>query len=261
MNTAASSARSRSASSKTTNGDLPPSSMLNFFRPASLTMRLPVAVEPVNEIARTSGCAHQRLAGLLAVAVHDVQHAGGNARFQRQFAQPRGGQRRQLAHLQHRGVAEREAGRDLPGGRHERHVPRRDQRAHADRMEQRVVQVRVGRVGVAVDAHAHLGEVRRSCRPRAAPVACRSARSPGRCRWSRSARDLGHVRRDQVAELANQLRALRRGHAGPLRERRLRGRDGGIHFRFAADWRPRPALPAWRGSRSRNSRGRRPPCR
>jgi hypothetical protein len=55
MNTAASSARSRSASSKITNGLLPPSSMLNFFRPACCTMRLPVAVEPVNEIARTSG--------------------------------------------------------------------------------------------------------------------------------------------------------------------------------------------------------------
>ena len=55
MNSAASSARSRSASSKTTKGDLPPSSMLNFFRPACLTMRLPVAVQPVNEMARTSG--------------------------------------------------------------------------------------------------------------------------------------------------------------------------------------------------------------
>ncbi len=35
---------------------LPASSMLNFLRPAALMMRLPVAVEPVNEIARTSGC-------------------------------------------------------------------------------------------------------------------------------------------------------------------------------------------------------------
>ena len=58
MKIAASSARSRSASSKITNGLLPPSSMLNFFRPAVLTMRLPVAVEPVNEMARTSGRAH-----------------------------------------------------------------------------------------------------------------------------------------------------------------------------------------------------------
>ncbi len=58
MKTAASSARSRSASSKITKGLLPPSSMLNFFSPAACTMRLPVTVEPVKEMARTSGCAH-----------------------------------------------------------------------------------------------------------------------------------------------------------------------------------------------------------
>ena len=58
MNTAASSARSKSASSKTTKGLLPPSSMLNFFKPAACTMRCPVAVEPVKLIARTSRWAH-----------------------------------------------------------------------------------------------------------------------------------------------------------------------------------------------------------
>ena len=55
MNTAASSARSWSASSKTMNGDFPPSSMENFLSPARDTILLPVAVLPVNEIARTSG--------------------------------------------------------------------------------------------------------------------------------------------------------------------------------------------------------------
>ena len=58
MKTAASSARARSASSKITNGLLPPSSMLNFFSPAACTMRWPVSVEPVKEIARTSGWRH-----------------------------------------------------------------------------------------------------------------------------------------------------------------------------------------------------------
>ena len=56
MNSAASSERAGSASANTTQGLLPPSSMLNFFSPAPRTMRLPVAVEPVKEIARTSGC-------------------------------------------------------------------------------------------------------------------------------------------------------------------------------------------------------------
>src|SRR5258706_14577220 len=59
MNTAASSARDRSASSNTTKGLLPPNSMENFLRPDAFTMRFPVAVEPVKEIARTSGCRHK----------------------------------------------------------------------------------------------------------------------------------------------------------------------------------------------------------
>ena len=56
MKSAASSARERSASSNTTNGLLPPSSILNFLSPAPLMIRFPVTVEPVKEIARTCGC-------------------------------------------------------------------------------------------------------------------------------------------------------------------------------------------------------------
>ena len=176
---------------------------------------------------------HQRLARLLAVAVHDVQHARGDAGFQRQLAQAGGGQRRQLAHLQHRGVAEGEAGRRLPGGRHERHVPRRDQRTDAYRVEERVVQVRGRRIGVAVHPRAHLGEVVEvvggarhellaGLRDHLAGVV------------GLGARELGHVLRDQVAQLANQLRALGGGQACPLGEGFLGGRDGGIHFGLAA---------------------------
>jgi hypothetical protein len=33
--------------------------MENFFNPAAFTMRFPVAVEPVKEIARTSGWRHK----------------------------------------------------------------------------------------------------------------------------------------------------------------------------------------------------------
>src|ERR1700693_4964178 len=59
MKIAASSARDKSASSNTTKGLLPPNSMENFLRPEAFTMRFPVAVEPVKEIARTSGCRHK----------------------------------------------------------------------------------------------------------------------------------------------------------------------------------------------------------
>ena len=144
-----------------------------------------------------------------------------------------GRQRRELAHLQHRGVAEGEAGRDLPGRGHERHVPRRDQRAHAHRMEQRVVQVRGRRVGVAVDARAHLGEVVEVV-GRARHQLLAGLRDDLAAVVGLGLRDLGHVRRDQVAQLADQLGALRRGHAGPLREGFLGGGDRGVHFGFAA---------------------------
>ena len=192
-------------------------------------MRLPVAVEPVNDTACTSGCAHQRLAGVLAEAVHDVQHAGGNTGFEREIAEHRGGQRRQFAHLQHGGVAEREAGRDFPGCRHERHVPRRDQRAHADRMEQRVVQMRIGGIRMAVDAHAHLGEIVEVVGGARHELLARLRdRLAGVLRLG--LRDLRHVLRDQLAELANELCAFRSGLAGPCGKRFFGRAHGGVDF-------------------------------
>ena len=208
MKTAASSARSRSASSKTTNGLLPPSSIENFFRPAVWTMRLPVRGRAGERDRAHVGVRDQRLAGLAAVAVDDVEHAGRDAGLERQLAEARGGQRRQLAHLQHRGVAEREARRDLPGRRHERHVPR----ARSARRR------RPGGRACSSGASASDRCGRRractsrrssgSCRPRAAPVACRS----GAITWPVSrvsvSDELGHVRGDQVAEPAHQRGAL-----------------------------------------------------
>ena len=119
--------------------------MLNFFSPAACTMRLPVTVEPVNEMARTSGCATSGSPASLAVAVHHVQHARRDAGFQRQLAQPRRVIGDSFAHLQHRGVAEREAGATFQvavmNGTFHGEIS-----AHAHRVEQRVVQVRRRRV-------------------------------------------------------------------------------------------------------------------
>ena len=219
MNSAASSARARSASSNTTNGLLPPSSMLNFFRPAALHD----AVAGDGRAGEGDG-AHvrmlaQRLADLGAVAVHDVEHAGRDAGLERELAEARRGERRQLAHLQHRGIAEGERRRDLPGRRHEGHVPWRDQRAHADRLKQRVVEVRGRRVGVSVDAHAHLGEV---------------------------VEVVGRARYQLLGGLGDRLAGVLRLGAGQLRYARVRsGRRGG-----AAPWRVRrPAAVPRRGRR------------
>ncbi|MNL44979.1 hypothetical protein D3C87_1675910 [compost metagenome] len=56
VNKAASSARSTSASSKISTGDLPPSSIEYFLMPPALArIFLPVTVPPVNEMARTPG--------------------------------------------------------------------------------------------------------------------------------------------------------------------------------------------------------------
>ena len=56
---AAGTAWARSASSKTSTGDFPPSSSVTFFRlpAAAWMMARPVSVEPVNETLSTSGCA------------------------------------------------------------------------------------------------------------------------------------------------------------------------------------------------------------
>src|ERR1019366_8174813 len=142
-------------------------------------------------------------------------------------------ERRQLAHLQHRGVAQGQTGRDLPRRRHEGHVPRRDQRADTDGMEERVVEVRRRRIGVAVDTHAHLGEVveivggaRHELLLRLADHLAGVTRL-GLC-------DRCDVGGDQVAQLSHQAGAFGRGLAGPGRKRRLGGGDGRSNFPGAA---------------------------
>ena len=62
---AASTAAPISASSITSNGDLPPSSSVIRFMPfaAASKMRCPVTVPPVNEILPTSGCVTSRIPG------------------------------------------------------------------------------------------------------------------------------------------------------------------------------------------------------
>ena len=48
---------------------------------------------------------HQRIACRRAVALHHVEHARRNTRLQGELAQTVGGQRGELGHLQHRGIA------------------------------------------------------------------------------------------------------------------------------------------------------------
>ena len=178
--------------------------------------------------------AHQRVAGGGAVALHHVQHPGRNAGLQRQLAQAIGGQRRQFGHLQHRGVAQRQARRGFPGGGHERHVPRRHQRAHPHRLHQRVVEhLVVYRVGLAVHLLAHLGEeleVVRSARDQHIFGLVDRQAGVGGFQFG----DLRHVLVDQLAQAAHQARALFHRRVGPLGERLFRRRHRLVYLQLAA---------------------------
>ena len=169
----------------------------------------------------------QRLARVHAVAVNDIEHAGRQARLRRELAKARDGQRRELAHLQHRRVAEGETGRDLPGRGHERHIPRADQRAHPHRMVERVVEMGRRRIRIAVDARAHLGEIVEIVRgARHELLACLCNHLAGVARLDVG--DFRHVLRDEVAQLHHHGRALGRGQRGPFRKGGLGGGHGGI---------------------------------
>jgi hypothetical protein len=107
------------------------------------------------------------------------------------------------------------------------------QRAYADRMEQRVVEVRWGRIGMAIHPHAHLGEIVEIVgRPRDELFAGLGDDLPGiPCLGPR---DLGDVGGDQIAELANELRAIGGGQPCPLWERLFGGCDRGVDLLLPA---------------------------
>ena len=67
-------------------------------------------------------------------AQHEVGDPVGQAGVGERPHEPRRRRRGELARLEHEGVAGRERRGDLPGGLQERVVPRRDQRADADRL-------------------------------------------------------------------------------------------------------------------------------
>ena len=147
MNTTASSARSRSASSNTITGFLPPSSKCTRFRVGAPCAMI---AEPVDALADEGdrldrGMLGQRLAGFLADAVHGVEHAVGNAGLLHQLRQQVGGDRRPFRRLVHHGAAGGQRRGDLPGREHERRVPRRDDADRADRHPGRDVPVLVAR--------------------------------------------------------------------------------------------------------------------
>ncbi len=119
-----STAFSRSASSKTMTGALPPSSRCSRLTESAAlrAMRLPVSVSPVTETMATAGCSDQRVADVLAAAGDDVEDPWRQD-VGRDLRQGEGRQRRPDGGLEDDRVAGRQRRADLPAGHVEGIVP------------------------------------------------------------------------------------------------------------------------------------------
>ncbi len=182
---------------------------------------------------RNVGMAHERLAGLLAEAVHDLHDVVRQARVVEQVDEPLREQRRVLRRLQHDGVATDQRGTELPRGDRDREVPRRDRADHTDRHAQAehrlVAQLRRGRLAEqppALAAHV-VGHVDRLLHV----AAGLGLHLPHLARHQ--LRELGLRALELLREAEQDVAALRRGHEAPLLPGRLRGGNGAVDVRRA----------------------------
>ena len=245
-------------------GDLPPSSKESgtMLGAAACAMTPAVGTEPVKAEpvdARVSG---ERRPGLQPGALHDVEHAGGDACLGHDVGEQARGQRRPLRRLEDDGVAGRQGRSDPPGGEHQRRVPGRDDRddtggvvgdplAVAADLQVGVAELLLGVVG-------EVAEVHRDPRHHAATVAADAAT---RCRGSRPAKVLDPLL-DAVRDPAQDLRALRDRQRGPGRERRAGRGDGEVDLGGATRGdlgRARPRRSARRRRRCASEATRWPP--
>ena len=100
-------ARTRSASSSTTDADLPPSSSATFLTVSAPTAatRRPARVEPVNDTMSTSGCAASASPTTGPVPWTMLNTPAGSPASAMICGQQAGGQRGDLARLEHDRVA------------------------------------------------------------------------------------------------------------------------------------------------------------
>ena len=126
-----SSARSRSASSNTIIAFLPPISSDSrlCMRPhVSPTMR-PVSVDPVNEMTGIERMVHDRRAGRLAEAVHELNHFGRQSRLEHDLDEHVPGVRNVFGRLEDARVSAEQRREHLPRRNGHRKVERRDDAA------------------------------------------------------------------------------------------------------------------------------------
>ena len=226
-------ARSRSASSKTTLADLPPSSRVT---------RLICPAAP-----RITSTAHLGRAGerdLRHVRVldeplpdhgagpdDDVDDPLGDPRLERELGQPQGRERRELGRLEHDGVPAGERRAELPARDIEREVPGHDQPDDAERLVEggcdaardgnRVPAVLVDRAGVVVEDLGDHADLAARADDRLADV------------LRLDAGELLGVLFDQPGERPEQPCPVLRRQVPPGGERRLCPGDGLVRLSFA----------------------------
>ena len=138
--TAPSTAASRSASSKTTNGALPPSSIetCSTWSAAWASSPLPTSVEPVKDSFRSRGSVSS--GSTTERAERDGDHVEDARRQARLLEDPGEGQhrqRRELGGLHDHRAARGDGRADLAGAHRHREVPRRDEQAWPHRLAHR----------------------------------------------------------------------------------------------------------------------------
>ena len=139
-------AASRSASAKTTQGDLPPSSIERPLRFAAALRKIvwPVVVSPVKEISGTSGCLTSASPASSPRPLTRLKTPSGRPASLKICGPQGGGERGELGGLEHHGVAGGQRRGELPGLEHERGVPRGDEAGDADRLAVDVVDLGAG---------------------------------------------------------------------------------------------------------------------
>ena len=233
----ASIAASRSASAKTTAGDLPPSSIERPFRcgAAFAKMSCPVRLSPVNEISGTSGCLTSASPASSPSPWTRLNTPAGRPGLLEDPGPQGRRQRRELRRLEDDRVAGGQRGSELPRLEHERRVPRRDEPGDADRLAVDVVELAAGHLEGVV----RLGDDQVGEEPEVLGRAAGLAERLGDRQAGVEALELGEpgvARLDDVGDAVQDPRALARQHPRPraLLERPPRRRDGPVDVRRLA---------------------------
>ena len=212
-----------STSSSTIAASLPPSSsVMRFKLSAALDMTfLPVAVEPVNEILRMSGCFVIASPRSLASAMM-LKHAG-RQNIGDQFGETQRRERRRRRGLHHHRIAGDKRRRRLEGDEQQRIIPGQDRADDAERAAMGLDPA----VGAVLDhphrqvQGSHVAEEGRH----AADFVC-GVRQRLALFGRKEARQFGKVGLDDLGDLGDCRAAMLDRRRGPCGESRLGGRDG-----------------------------------